>query len=283
MTRVHRSVNVRPSRRSALALLVLLSACGGSPPRFQRGTRVAAERRVLSDDPALREYFAAVYGHQRVLAGVVRRRMDGFASLADALDLPENADRDTLLQSLREVIHGAGAPTVRIEPADEEPEAAVDAWHRALLDPTPDEASMRAAIDRSFDAVRSGVVVRFSPAPPERLAPVYEALATIHREAVAARLCMLRLTGTTATPLQRGAALFASHPELAAEFRAAETAVLGFHVRATRHAQESLRVTQWVADALRAPEGPASPPVSDAGAPRAQAQPSRGESWTTAL
>ncbi len=219
---------------------------------------------MASSDPALAAYFAAVYGHQRALAGVVRRRMDLLAALAVALGLPENADRDAMTRALREALRGANLPRVDVEPADDDLESAVAQWHQALLDPSTDERAMAAQIDARHLAVRDAVTARLRPAAPSGLAATFDALVALLRDATATRACMLRLAGATAPPLQRGAALSAAHRELAAEFTAAETAVLGFHVRAARHAQESLRVAQWVEDALRGAE--ASAVQVDAGA-----------------
>lgn len=252
-------------RRARLAPLALALgvACAASAPPFRRDTRVGAERRLRTADPALSSYFAAVYGHQRALADVARRRLDHLAALADALGLTENADRDAIAQAVRDALRAAGTLRIRVE-VDPSDDARVDAWVASLTDASGDESAMRARIEARYLAVREGVQVRFTPAPPTAMAQVFAAITAVFREAMATRQCMERLTTSTSAPLQQGAALFAAHRELAAEFAAAETAVLGFHVRAARFAVGGVRLAQWMEDALHNAEAPA--PEGDAGA-----------------
>lgn len=269
-------------RPAGLALLLAaVGACASNPP--PRPTRVDREQRVRADNDLRDRWFATLYSLQRLLATAQERRIDVFGPLQVMLCLPSDASLSRLAAVAQARMENTGVVRARTRlRRTVDSEQALNRWIEAS------NLSPGALVEReSLIALEETLVVERStptgaqpldlrPADAPIREPRCEPGATEGSQGsdgpvVLAQLAIvLRRSAAHALMFQRAVSLAGelrtlfpavsqgASGALAAEFRAADRALVGVLARATMHLHESARAEQW-ALGLLTPEGQTPP------------------------
>jgi len=271
-----------------LAVAVALG-CASGPPR--RVTRVDREERVAADVPARAGWFATLYSLQRELAMADTRRLEVLGALRSMLCFGADAPLDRVAAAAQARMAAAGIERVptrlrRTALAEE----AIARWVTATTAGIDDAASLRALLEVEQALVvervagESATPLTVTPTPPEAEQPrcdphaeagtqglpapvVLNQLAVLLRRSAAQGMMFQRTLRVAGELRSQRAAVSAGAPAgLAAEFAAADRALLGVSARALMQQHESARTERW-AQGVLLPEGAVVPEETSDAAP----------------
>ncbi|MDO9019817.1 MAG: hypothetical protein Q8S73_27695 [Deltaproteobacteria bacterium] len=270
------------SRAWAIGLLAAAAAaCSSSRPA--RATRVEREQLVVADGEVRNRWFATLYSLQRQLATADARRLDVIGPLQSMLCLPSDATlaRMASVAQARLTQEGVTPTRTRLRRTVDS-EQAIARWIDATATGGGDlvERESLIAVEETLIIERpEGVAMARVPLPTTgvqvaepRCEPgvaegaqgaegraVLMQIMVVLRRAAAQGLVFQRTVLLAAELRSQLASLRAGATgPLAAEFAAAERALVGVSARATMHLHESARTQQW-AQTLLTPEGETAP------------------------
>ncbi len=280
---------MKPHPVTRTLLLAALLGCASNPPT--RLTRVDREQRVTADEPARVGWFATLYSLQRELAMADTRRLEVLGALRTMLCFGADAPLDRVAAAAQARMTAAGierAPTRLRRTALAED--AVRRWVTATTAGVDDAASLRALeeVEQALEIARGSgettTPLTVTPTPAQAEQPrcdphaepgsqglpgpvVLNQLAVLLRRS-AAQGMMFQRTLQVASELraQRAAVSNGAPAGLAAEFAAADRALLGVSARALMQQHESARTERW-ALGLLLPEGAVMPDDTSEPAP----------------
>ena len=263
--------------------LLAVAAAACSSARSARATRVEREQLVVADGEARGRWFATLYSLQRQLATADARRLDVIGPLQVMLCLSSDASLSRLASVAQaRLTHDGVMPTRTRLRRTLDSEQAIARWIAATATGGGDlvERESLIAVEETLLIERpEGVAMARVPLPATgvqvvepRCEPgvaegaqgadgraVLMQIMVVLRRAAAQGLVFQR-TVLLAAELrsQLGALRAGATGPLAAEFAAAERALVGVSARATMHLHESARTQQW-AQGLLTPEGETAP------------------------
>ena len=280
---------MKPHLVTRTLLAAALLGCASGPSR--RVTRVDREERVAADQPSRAGWFATLYSLQRELAMADTRRLEVLRALRSMLCFGADAPLDRVAAAAQARMAAGGierAPTrLRRTPLAEE---AILRWVTATTAGIDDAASLRALleVERALVVERvsgeTAAALTVTATPPEAEQPrcephaeagtqglpgpvVLNQLVVLLRRS-AAQGMMFQRTIQVASGLraQRVAVSNGAPAGLAAEFAAADRALLGVSARALMQQHESARTERW-AQGVLLPEGAVAPDDTSEPAP----------------
>ncbi len=280
---------MRPPSSVRALLVAALLGCASGPP--VRATQVDRELRVTADEPARVGWFATLYSLQRELATADTRRLEALGALRSMLCFGADAPLDRVAAAAQARLAQGNierAPTrLRRTAAAEE---VLQRWVTALSAGIDDRAGWAALLEVEQALVVERVAgetatpLTITPTPPEAEQPrcdphgepgtqglpapvVLNQLAVLLRRS-AAQGMMFQRTSQVATELraQRNAVSNGAPASLAAEFAAADRALLGVAARSLMQQHESARTERW-AQGVLLPEGAVVPEDTSEAAP----------------
>ena len=262
-------------------LAVAAAACSSARPG--RATRVEREQLVVADGEARGRWFATLYSLQRQLATADARRLDVIGPLQVMLCLSSDASLSRLASVAQaRLTHDGVMPTRTRLRRTLDSEQAIARWIAATATGGGDLVEREAliAVEETLVVERpEGVAMARIPLPATgvqvvepRCEPglaegaqgadgraVLMQIMVVLRRAAAQGLVFQRTVFLAAElRSQLGALRAGATGPLAAEFAAADRALVGVSARATMHLHESARTQQW-AQGLLTPEGETAP------------------------
>ncbi len=280
---------MRPHPTVRALLFAALAGCASGPP--VRATYVDREVRVTADEPGRIGWFATLYSLQRELATADTRRLEALGALRSMLCFGADAPLDRVAAAAQARM--AQANIERVPTRLRRTAAAEDVlqrWAAATTAGIDDRAGWAALLEVEqalvVERVSGGTAtpLTITPTPPEAAQPtcdphaeagtqglpapvVLNQLALLLRRS-AAQGMMFQRTSQLASELraQRVTVSNGAPASLAAEFAAADRALLGVAARSLMQQHESARTERW-AQGVLLPEGAVVPEDTSESAP----------------
>lgn len=197
--------------------------------------------------------FLQIHGLQRSFARADLRRFEAQRGLRTALELPQSADRATVVSALQSKLGRENITRVEVSLSTEgATETALRQWQTRLSDRSP------RAEREGFEAVARSVAITLRPngTAPESLSGIFTAIEGLLRTESAISQTMVHARSVLSaieTALPSGPALTALPIELRAEINAAKRFVQGAGPRSQAQTADSDATLRWLRGVL-APE-----------------------------